>query len=100
MNNTNELIKEIGPQATEIADKVMGYLTFENIMFFIAASMIFTIAIYFFKIALKILGLALVIGIGYYYFIASPVVKNKMETCVKSSVADKKVSPVCKKIFN
>ena len=76
-------------------EQITNYLTMENIIFFIVASIIFTILS---KIS-KILFYIALAGFIYYFWIATPEVKNKIDLCVKTTIDKKEVAPICKRIY-
>ena len=79
--------------------QIMKYLTVENVMFFLGALIVFSILAFMLKQFFKMMSFAMVLLVAYYFFLAPPSFKSKVNTCVKSSIDKKEISPICKRIF-
>jgi len=83
----------------QIKNQITPYLTPENIMYFIVAVIVISLAMMFLKKVLKLLPVVLLLSAAYYYFIATDTQKLKVNNCISETMETKKIGNSCKTIF-
>jgi len=79
--------------------ELLPYFTAENAIKFGIGLVVVIIGIFLIKQILKILAVVIVLGIGYYYFLASPEIKKSVNSCVMKSIDSKSLDKSCKEII-
>lgn len=77
----------------------MEFLTFDNIVFFIVASLIFTAVIFLLKQVSKLLAFIVFCAVMYYFWIASSEQQSNIKNCFSQTYENKKIADECRDIF-
>jgi len=80
-------------------EQIISYLTMENIIYFILATIAFSIILFLVKQVSKVLAFIIFIGVIYYFWFAPQQIKTKVNNCITSTINKKEISPICKDIF-
>ena len=83
----------------EFMKEMAVYMTMENVLYFIGATIIFSVVLFLIKQVSKMLAFVVLLGVIYYFGMASPETKQKVNQCMTESIDNKEISPLCKKIF-
>jgi len=83
----------------EIMYNILPYFTVENGIKLGIGLVVLVIGIFLMKQILKIVALVIVLGVAYYYFLASPEFKLKVNTCVVKSIDSKAIDKSCNGII-